>query len=128
MNIKVQTLLAYTVFAFYSTYLEAQTPASGITAEQILQIAIDSSGGEKRLKTNNTVEYITQVITVGNDTLSFAIKKSGFKKNYISILSLTHVNSTRIYNNGKAIDIINDTVRELTDPNLRHCHPGSDLQ
>src|SRR5450755_1944162 len=119
MNIKLKMLLVYVAsLTFDSANVCAQLSRSGITAKQIVQQAIDSSGGDLELSAINSVEYITQVITADKDTLSFAIKKRGFNKNYISILSLRHVNSTRIYNNGKAVEIINDTVREITDPNL----------
>ncbi len=87
-----------------------------VSAEDIIQRAIDNSGGDSNLDAINSVEFISQIITSENDTLSFAIKRKGFSKYYISTLSTTHVNSTTIYNNGNAVIIKNETVQKITDP------------
>jgi hypothetical protein len=89
-----------------------------ITASQIIQRSIDSSGGDAKLASLHSVEFITQVVTPENQVLSLAIKRKDFNKYYVSTLSITHVNSTTIYNNGKAIIIKNDSVKNVTDPTM----------
>ena len=87
-----------------------------VTANEIIQRAIDSSGGDAKLASLHSVEFITQIVTPENQVLSFAIKKKDFNKYYISTLSTGHVNSTTIYNNGGAVIIKNDSAKSITDP------------
>jgi hypothetical protein len=87
-----------------------------ITAEDIIQRAIDSSGGEAKLASLHAVEFISKIVTPENQVLSFAVKRKDFNKYYISTISISHVNSTTIYNNGNAVIIQNDSVKRITDP------------
>jgi hypothetical protein len=95
---------------------DALTQDNTITANQIIQRAIDSSGGDSKLASLHSVEFITQIITPENQVLSLAIKKKDFNKYYISTLSTSHVNSTTIYNNGNAVILKNDSSKSITDP------------
>ena len=87
-----------------------------ITANEIIQRAIDSSGGDLKLASLHSVEFITKIVISENEVLSFAIKKKDFNKYYISTLSTSHVNSTTIYNDGRAVIIKNDSAKSITDP------------
>jgi hypothetical protein len=87
-----------------------------LTASDIVQRSIDSSGGDKLFDTLHSVEFITKMLTPSKEVISLAIKKKAFSKYYISVLSLGHVNTTTIYNKGKAVIIKNDTVQNITDP------------
>jgi hypothetical protein len=87
-----------------------------ISAVEIIQRAIDSSGGDSKMSSIKSVEFVSQILTPENDTLSFAVKRKDFNKYYISTLSTSHVNSTTIYNNGNAVVIKDETVQRITDP------------
>lgn len=87
-----------------------------ITAQEIVQRAINKNGGDVQLDSLNSVEFISQIITPNNDTLSFAAKRKDFNKYFISTLSTTHENSSTIYNNGKAAIIKSETVQQIIDP------------
>ena len=104
------------LFSCIALIIYAQNDEKQVTADQIIQRAIDSLGGEKSFDLNNTSESISQIITPQGDSLSFAEKRMNFDKYYISILSLSHENTTKIFNNGKAVFISNQNARQITDP------------
>lgn len=87
-----------------------------LSANQIVQRAIDSTGGDALLNKITTVELIDKMATPEGDTVSFAIKRMGFNKYYASALSSAYVNTTNIFNNGNAVSIENEKVKEITDP------------
>jgi hypothetical protein len=97
---------------FTATVFAQTTP----TATQIVQRAIDSSGGDAKFEALNSVEFYNKLITPARDTLSMAVKRKDFNKFFISTISSKHVNSTTIYNNGKAIIIENEAIQNITDP------------
>lgn len=96
-------------------HLDASAQQNSLTPKEIIQRAIDSSGGDTKLASLHSVEFITHVVTAENKVLSFAIKRKDFNKYYISTLSIGHVNSTTIYNNGSAAIISNDSATSVTD-------------
>lgn len=98
--------------------LQALGQTDNITAEAIIQRAIDSSGGEARLDSLHSVEFVTKIITPEKQVLSFDIKRKDFNKYYITTLSNSHISSITVYNNGRAIIIQNDSVRAVTDPQV----------
>lgn len=109
--------LIITVFTLFLAGISfGQNADKLLTAEQIIQKAIDSSGGDKRFDHLKNVEMISQVVTAKNDTLSFAIKRMNFDKYYISILSLGFANSTTIYNKGMAAITSNQETQQILDP------------
>ena len=95
-----------------------QNGDSKLTAGQIIQRAIDSSGGDIKLDAIHSAEYISRIVTAGGDTLSFAVKRKDFNKYYISSLSLGYVNTTKIYNNGRAVQIKDEVAQSITDARL----------
>jgi hypothetical protein len=93
-----------------------QNPDKTLTANQIIQKAIDSSGGDKIFDLIKNVETISQIITSKGDTLSFSVKRMNFDKYYISSLSLGYANTTTVYNKGKAALISNQNAQQILDP------------
>jgi hypothetical protein len=89
--------------------------AQGPTAIQIVQRAIDNAGGDAKLDAVKTAEFISELITATNDTLSISVKKKGNNRCYISVLSFAFENTTTVYNNGHAVLIKNDTATTITD-------------
>lgn len=87
-----------------------------ITANDIVQRAIDSSGGESKLDSIHAVEFVSQLVTADTQQISIAIKRKDFNKYTISTLSLGHVSSTTIYNTGNAVIIKDNSVKRITDP------------
>jgi len=87
-----------------------------LTAMDIVQRSIDSTGGDRKFDTVNTGHFVHQLLIDQRDTISLIIKKKGFNKYWTSTLSIGYVNTTTIYNNGRAVIIKNDTVREISDP------------
>ena len=65
-----------------------QNSDKALTAGQIIQRAIDSSGGDKIFDLVKNVETISQIVTSKGDTLFFSVKRMNFDKYYISSLSL----------------------------------------
>jgi len=89
---------------------------SKLTAMDIVQRSIDSTGGDRKFDTVNTGDFVNQLLIDQRDTISLITKKKGFNKYWTSTLSIGYENSTTIYNNGRAVIIKNDTVREITGP------------
>ena len=87
-----------------------------LTADQIIQRAIDSSGGDKIFDVVKNVETISQIITSKGDTLSISVKRMNFDKYFVSSLSLGYVNTTTVYNKGKAALISNQNAQPILDP------------
>lgn len=79
-----------------------QNSDAALTAAQIIQRAIDSSGGDKNFEIVRNVETISQVVTSKGDTLYFSVKRMNFDKYFVSTLSLGYVNTTTVYNKGRA--------------------------
>lgn len=109
MNL-IRQIILITIISFLPSLTFAQD-SNKLTAEQIIQRAIDSSGGDRNLELFAGLETISQIITVKGDTLSFAVKKLNFEKYYVSTLSLGHVNSTTVFNQGKSALIENQYVQ-----------------
>ncbi len=87
-----------------------------LTAMAIVQRAIDNAGGDAKLEAVKSAEFISQLIVADKDTLSIVVKRKGYDRLYISVLSFRFENSTTVYNAGKAVLIKNDTVVAITDP------------
>ena len=100
----------------FANFTFAQNPDKTLTAAQIIQRAIDSSGGDKIFDSIKNIETISQIATSKGDTLSFSVKKMNFDKYYISSLSLGYVNTTTVYNKGKAALISNQNAQQILDP------------
>ena len=100
---------------FLASYSFGQNIDKNLSAEQIIQRAIDSSGGDKNLESITGLETISQIITSKGDTLSFAVKKMNFDKYYVSTLSLGYENSTTFFNNGKAVLVKNQKAQKVQD-------------
>lgn len=104
------------IILFFLTLACATTAAAQtITAQQIIQKAIDSAGGEARLVAVQTVELIQEQVTSDNDTITFAVKKKGAYAYSESLLSYKFVNYTTVYNHGRAVEIEYDTAKSVTD-------------
>ncbi len=86
-----------------------------ITAGEIIQKALDNEGGDAKLDSITAVEFISQIVTAKGDTLSYAVKRKGFDKYYISVLSAAYENSTTIYNKGKATIVKNEQSKNIND-------------
>ena len=108
-------LFLIAVLSFFATFTFGQKISKELTAEQIIQRAIDSSGGDKNLDLITGLETISQIVTAKGDTLSFAAKKINFDKYYISTLSLGYENSTTFFNKGKAVLVRNQNTQEVQD-------------
>lgn len=112
--------------------LVASLPAHAqLTAEQIVQRAIDNAGGDAKLAGISTAEFMSQLITATNDTLSISVKKKGNNRCYISVLSFAFENTTTVYNNGHAVLLKNDTATTITDADkleqlALQCYPSVD--
>lgn len=87
-----------------------------LTASQIIQRAIDSCGGDKVFDLVKNVEMISQIVTPKGDTLSLAVKRMNSDKYYISSMGAGFVNTTTVYNSGKAARISNQSAESITDP------------
>jgi hypothetical protein len=85
------------------------------TATDIVQRAIDNAGGHEKLQAIRSAEFMNQLIVADKDTLSIAVKRKGYNKYYVSVLSLGYANETTVFNNGHAVKIKNDTAIEITD-------------
>jgi hypothetical protein len=105
-------LLTYTVTAA----AQQKIPDADITAEQIVQRAIDNAGGDDKLKAVKSAEFTSQIIMNKKDTLYISIKKKGADKYYSSVISLGYVSTTTVFNGGKAVLIKNNTAESITDP------------
>ena len=87
-----------------------------LTAQAILQRAIDSAGGDRLLDSVNSMDMIRQVVTPQGDTLFFASRQQGTNKYLLSIMSVAGRNSVTIYNDGRAVTISNGIATSITDP------------
>jgi hypothetical protein len=105
-----------TAFCYYAVPASGQNSEKTLTAEQIIQRAIDSSGGDQAFSLIKNAESISQIITSKGDTLSFSVKRMNFDKYYISSLSLGYVNTTTVYNKGKAALISNQNAQQILNP------------
>ncbi|GAA3922852.1 hypothetical protein GCM10022209_15130 [Chitinophaga oryziterrae] len=103
------------IYAVTAAAQQKETNAK-ITAEEIVQRAIDNAGGDKKLKAVKSAEFISQIITGDNDTLYFSVKRKGSDKYYISVMSFRYENTTTVFNNGNAVLIKNNTAERITDP------------
>jgi hypothetical protein len=109
--------LFLTVFIlFLADFTFAQSTEKVLTADQIIQRAIDSSGGDKAFDLIRNVETISQIVTSKGDTLSFSVKRMNFDKYYVSTLSLGYANTTTVYNKGRAAITGNQTAKQILDP------------
>lgn len=115
MHLIRQFLFTLTITVFVSISY-GQSSDKTLTADQIIQRAIDSSGGGKIFDLVKNVETISQIVTSKGDTLSFSIKRMNFDKYFVSSLSLGHVNTTTVYNKGKAASISNQNAQQILDP------------
>ena len=87
-----------------------------ITADSIIQRAISNAGGEVRLAAIGRAEFMSQLIDSNNDTLFVSVKRQGYNKCYISVMSYKFENTTTIFNNGRAVFIRNDSATNIADP------------
>lgn len=110
----IKKLFLVAITFFLSSFAIGQD-SNNLTAEQIIQRSIDSSGGDKNLDSITGLEIICQIVTSKKDTLSFAIKKINFDKYYISSLSLGYENSTTVFNGGKAAIVKNQDAQNVQD-------------
>lgn len=114
---QLTTRLFLTVIMFFSATLTyGQHTDKTLTANQIIQRAIDSSGGDKIFGLIKNVETISQIVTSKGDTLYFSVKRMNFDKYYTSSLSMGYVNTTTVYNKGKATLISNQNAQPILDP------------
>ncbi len=104
------------IIIFFVSFTFGQNSDKTLTADQIIQRAIDSSGGDKIFDFVKNVETISQIVTSKGDTLSFSVKRMNFDKYYISSLSLGYANTTTVYNKGKAALISNQNAQQILDP------------
>jgi len=102
--------------SFFVSISFGQSSDKTLTADQIIQRAIDSSGGDKIFDLVKNVETISQIVTSKGDTLSFSVKRMNFDKYFVSSLSLGYVNTTTVYNKGKAALISNQNAQPILDP------------
>ena len=99
--------------------VKAFAQSSGLTATQIVQRAIDSTGGDAAFDSQSSMEFITHIITgLYRDTVSLAVKRNGSTMYMSSTLGMATVNTTTIYNNGSAVTIANGVVKKVTDAAL----------
>ena len=115
MQLKKRLFLFVSIF-FIVNYSFSQNLQKSLTADQVIQRAIDSSGGNKIFDSIRNFEIISQIIMPNNDTLSFSTKKMDFDKYFISSLSLGYFNTTRIYNKGKGVRITDQNAENISDP------------
>jgi hypothetical protein len=101
MQLTRKLLLSATAL-FILAFTFGQNSEKAFTANQIIQRAIDSSGGDKTFDLIRNVESISQIVTSKGDTLYFSVKRMNFNKYVISTLSLGYTNAPTVYNNGKA--------------------------
>src|SRR4030095_13659966 len=101
MQLKPRLFLT-AIIVFFVSLTYGQNSDKTLTASQIIQRAIDSSGGYKIFYLVKNVETISQIVTSKGDTLYFSVKRMNFDKYYISSLSLGYTNTTTVYNKGKA--------------------------
>src|ERR1700760_4071768 len=99
----MRSILLFVVAAFVVKAAIAQKAVHDITAEEIVNRSIDSCGGEKLLDSISSTELVSKMAVPNGDTLSIALKRSGFDKYYISVLSTGYENTTTIYNHGQAV-------------------------
>lgn len=111
---KIFFIIVFTLFLAGISF--GQNADKLLTAEQIIQKAIDSSGGDIKFAQIKNVETISQIVTSKGDTLFFATKRMNFDKYYISTLSLGYANTTTIYNQGKAAIASNQKAQQILDP------------
>lgn len=104
------------IIAFFVAFTYGQHSDRTVTADQIIQRAIDSSGGDKLFAMIKNVEAMAQIVTSNGDTLSFSVKRMNSDKYYVSSLSMGYVNTTKVYNNGKAVLISNQHAQLISDP------------
>ena len=103
---------------FFCCCIDAIAQQDNLTAQAILQRAIDSAGGDRLLESVNSMDMIEQVVTPdGHDTMYFAIKQMPGKY-MLSIKGLTvfDQNAVTIYNDGLAVNIGNGLTTSITDP------------
>lgn len=101
----------------YAVTVAAQQRASkDITANEIIQRAIDNAGGEEKLKANKSAEFMSLLILDEKDTLYISVKRKGTDKFYTSVMSHKYENTTTVFNNGKAVFIKNNIAEKITDP------------
>ena len=104
------------IIVFFVSLSYGQNSDKMLTANQIIQRAIDSSGGDKIFALIKNVEIISQIVTSKGDTLFYSVKRMDFDKYFISSLSLGYVNTTTVYNKGKAAFINNQNAQQILDP------------
>jgi hypothetical protein len=115
MHFTTKIFLTAVIFLFVSLAY-GQNSDRALTASQIIQRAIDSSGGDKIFEVVKNVETISQIVTAKGDTLYFSVKRMGFEKYHVSSLSLGYTNTTKVYNKGKAAVISNQNAEQIVDP------------
>lgn len=104
------------IILFYVSLAYGQNSDKTLTAIQIIQRAIDSSGGDKIFDLVKNSETISQIVTSKGDTIYFSVKRMDFDKYYISSLSLGYTNTSTVYNKGKAALISNGNAQQILDP------------
>ena len=104
------------LFVLIMSEASAQVKIDSVTAESIVNRSIDNCGGEILLDSLTSIDFISKIATPEGDTLSFAVKRSGFDKYYISTLGVNYESATTIYNHGRAVIIKNESVQKIIDP------------
>jgi len=115
MQLRTRLILT-AIISFFVSLTYGQNSDKTLTASQVIQRAIDSSGGDKIFDLVKNVETISQIVTSKNDTLYFSVKRMSFDKYFISSLSLGYANTTTVYNKGKAALISNQNAQQILDP------------
>ena len=118
MRAQIKWIFFFSLLIYHSGIATAQQKATNaqMTAAEIVQKAINNAGGDAKLEAIKSAEFVSQLITANNDTLSISVKRKGYNKCYISVMSFGYENTTTIFNNGNAVLIRNDTAERITDP------------
>jgi len=106
-------LLVIAILCGYDSVLAQQDTLS---AQTILQRAIDSEGGDQLLDSVNTMDFVQLIVTPVHDTLFRAVKKMGQDRYFVCVAGLTQESSTTIYNAGRAVVIRKGIAEPITDP------------
>jgi hypothetical protein len=113
---KIIKLLFFCSFSLLITlHTSAQDEQKKLTADEIVQRAINNNGGAKKLDSLKASESIFLIMS-GKDTASVAIKRNDFNKYIMSRIGTNTESSTIVFNSGNAMEIRNDVASKITDP------------
>lgn len=115
IQIKCSFFFGMLIYAVTATAQQKESNDK-VTANEIVQRAIDNAGGDEKLKAVKSAEFMSQIVMNNRDTLYISVKRKGTDKYYTSVLSFGYNNTTTVFNRGKAVLIKNDTAVRITDP------------